>query len=115
LPQPATWASLTVETQLADPGSMLSLYRALLAIRHAELDLRGPDLRWLRTPADVLAFQRGDRFVCLTNLSSGPVSLPAGASLVLASAPLADGWLPVDATAWLRVPGSPDTTGGGRG
>jgi alpha-glucosidase len=115
LPQPATWASLTVEMQLADPGSTLSLYRAMLAIRRAEPDLRGADLRWLRTPTDVLAFQRGDRFVCLTNLSSGPVTLPAEASLVLASAPIPDGWLPVDATAWLRVPGSRDSTGGGRG
>jgi alpha-glucosidase len=115
LPQPASWASLTVAAQAADPGSMLSLYRAMLAIRHADADLGTPDLRWLRTPADVLAFQRGARFVCLTNLGPGPVSLPVGASLVLASAPLEDGSLPVDATAWVRLPWSPDSTGGGRG
>jgi alpha-glucosidase len=115
LPQPASWASMTVEAQVADPDSMLSLYRTMLAIRRAEPDLRGPDLRWLRTAPDVLAFQRGDRFVCLTNVSPRPLSLPAGASPLVASAPLVDGWLPVDATAWVRVPASSHSMGGGRG
>ena len=63
--------------------------------------------------ADVLAFARGDRFVCLTNLSLRPVSLPAGASLLLASTPLVDGRLPADATAWLRAPGPPSSIGRG--
>jgi alpha-glucosidase len=94
---------------------MLSLYRAMLAIRHAEPDLRTEGLRWVRTSADVLAFQRGERFICWTNLSTARVPLPVDATLVLASAPIGDGWLPVDATAWLRVPGRPDTTEGGRG
>jgi len=106
---------MTVEAQVADPDSMLSLYRTMLAIRRAEPDLRGPDLRWLRTAPDVLAFQRGDRFVCLTNVSPRPLSLPAGASPLVASAPLVDGWLPVDATAWVRVPASSHSMGGGRG
>ena len=115
LPQPAAWAALTVEAQAADPDSMLSLYRSMLAIRRAEPDLRGSDLRWLHTTSDVLAFRRGARFVCLTNVSARPVSLPAGASPLLASAPLVDGWLPVDATAWVRIPATSDSMGGGRG
>jgi alpha-glucosidase len=114
LPQPAAWASLTVEAQASDPRSMLSLYRSMLAIRRSDPDLRSPRLHWLTATADVLAFQRGDRFVCLTNASPSPVSLPAGALLVLASEDIVDGRLPVDATAWLHVP-SPDSTGGGRG
>jgi alpha-glucosidase len=114
LPQPAAWASLTVEAQAADPRSMLSLYRTMLAIRRADADLRAPGLRWLVAPADVLAFGRGDRFVCLTNVSSEPVPLPGDTSPVLASQPLMDGRLPVDATAWLRTD-TPDSTGGGRG
>jgi alpha-glucosidase len=94
---------------------MLSLYRRMLSIRHAETDLRGTALRWLRTPTEVLAFGRGERFLCITNLSLAPISLPADATLLLASAPLPDGWLPVDATAWLRVSARPASSEGGRG
>jgi alpha-glucosidase len=115
LPQPASWATLTVEAQAADPASMLSLYRAMLALRRTEPGLRDDALRWLRGPADVLMFARGERFVCCANLSAEPVPLPADASLLLASAPLADGRLPVDATAWLRAPRPPAATEGGRG
>jgi alpha-glucosidase len=115
LPQPASWSALTVEAQAADPVSMLSLYRSMLALRRTEPDLQGSDLRWLRTPADVLAFRRGARFVSFTNLSAAPVPLPVDGALLIASVPLVDGWLPVDATAWLRSPGSPESPGGGRG
>ncbi len=115
LPQPASWSALTVEAQAADPVSMLSLYRSMLALRRTEPDLQGSDLRWLRTPADVLAFRRGERFVSFTNLSAAPVPLPVDGALLIASVPLVDGWLPVDATAWLRSPGSPESPGGGRG
>src|SRR5487761_339622 len=36
LPQPASWKGLTVEAELAGPGSMLSLYRHALRVRHSE-------------------------------------------------------------------------------
>ncbi|MFN8517915.1 MAG: glycoside hydrolase family 13 protein [Chloroflexota bacterium] len=114
LPQPAGWADLTVEAQLADPRSMLWLYREMLAIRHAEPALRG-GFRWLRTPTDILSFARGDGFACLANLSPAAVPLPAGTSPLLASAPIVDGRLPADATAWLRVPTPPLAWEGGRG
>ncbi len=42
--------------------------------------------------------------MCISNLSAQPLSLPAGAELLLASSELIDGRLPVDATAWLRSP-----------
>jgi hypothetical protein len=54
----------------------------------------------------VLAFARGPRFICVTNLSSTAIELPADCSLLLASASLAGGLLPSDATAWLRAEGA---------
>ena len=50
LPMPATWASLTVERQAADPTSTLSLYRAALGLRRTEDDLHGGEFGWLDVP-----------------------------------------------------------------
>jgi len=103
LPQPAGWAALTVEAETRDPHSMLSLYRAMLRIRRTDPDLSGNHFRWLPTTADVLAFGRGEDFVCITNLSGQPIELPTGSSIVLSSAELSAGLLPPDATVWLRT------------
>ena len=103
LSQPARWAALTVEAQDADPGSMLSLYRALLRLRRLEPDLEAGAFRWLDAPDGVLAFARGERFVSVTNLSPVPVDLPSHGEVLLTSEPLEDGRLPTDTTAWLRA------------
>jgi alpha-glucosidase len=63
-------------------------------------------LTWLPSAPDVLAFARGDRFLCVTNLSSDALPLPPHEAVLLASADVSDGHLPPDATAWLR----PDRT-----
>jgi alpha-glucosidase len=102
LPQPSHWSELTVETQQRDPHSMLSLYRAMLRIRRSDPDLGDGHLRWLPSTDTVLAFAMGDKFICVTNFSPGPIELPADCSLLLASAELAGGLLPSDSTAWLR-------------
>ena len=103
LPQPAAWASLTVEAQERDPGSMLALYRAALALRHAHPGLAGGDFHWLSAPAGVLAFERDAGFRCVVNISGGPLSLPAGFVVLLRSdAGAAPGDpLPANAAAWL--------------
>ena len=44
-----------------------------------------------------------DRFACVANLSPAPVALPAHEEVLLTSAPLEDGRLPGDATAWIRL------------
>jgi alpha-glucosidase len=108
LPQPAQWASCTAEAQDGRPGSMLTFYRAALALRRAEPGLRALDFRWL--PVDdpaVLAFTRADGFVCLANLSPAPAPLTPEARLLLASDidfDPATGHLPPDTTVWLRRP-----------
>jgi alpha-glucosidase len=104
LPQPAEWASLTVEAETGDPRSMLELYRRALAIRHDRPELGDGPMEWLEAPADALAFRRGEGFACVVNVSAEPVTPPSGARPLLVSAPLTDtGAVPVDAAAWFEL------------
>lgn len=102
LPQPADWAPLTVEAQEADPASMLRLYREVLARRRAEPSLGDGPLTWVEQGDDVLAFARGD-VLCVVNLGTDPVPLPAHTDVLLTSDPLEAGLLPRDTAAWLRT------------
>jgi alpha-glucosidase len=103
LPQPAEWRGYTVEREQTDPDSMLALYRRALRLRRAEVGLGDGPLRWLPAQPDVLAFARGDGFACVVNLSTRAVPLPPHRDLILASAPVHDGLLPPDSSAWLRT------------
>ena len=119
LPQPPGWGAYAVDAQTGDPGSMLTLYRTMLALRRDLPDLAGSDLRWLGGdglggglggvglgggPGDgVLAFGRGAGFACVVNLGAEPVPLPDG-EVLLTSGPLTDrSHLPGDTAAWLRL------------
>ena len=102
LPQPATWSELTVEAELADPGSMLSLYRGVLRLRHDIPGLAGAGLAWRDSVDGVLDFDRGAALRCVVNLSGQPVPLDE-ARVLISSSPLADGALPTDAAAWLSL------------
>ena len=72
LPQPADWAALTVEKQLADPASMLALYRSALELRHDRPELGDGTMAWIDTDGDVLAFRRDPGFVCVVNVGGEP-------------------------------------------
>jgi alpha-glucosidase len=108
LPQPEAYADLAVDQQEGVAGSTLELYRALLSLRR-ELGLGRGSLAWdTRCSESVLAFrttpaQGGFAVVSVTNLGAAAVQLPEG-ELLVASGPLtADGGLPTDTTAWVRV------------
>jgi alpha-glucosidase len=103
LPQPDSWADLTVQAQSTDPGSMLSLHRRALLVRRTHPDLGDGSMEWLPSAPGVLAFRRGSAFACVVNLSPTAADLPAHEAIWLASAPLDGGRLPKDATAWLRL------------
>ena len=60
---------MTVEEQRDDPGSMLMLCRDLIALRRSEPDLSAGDYKPLPAPDGLWAFQRGERFVVVLNLS----------------------------------------------
>jgi len=79
-----------VEAQREDPGSMLQLYRRLLALRRASPALALGEQRWLDAPAGVLAWERrrgDDRAIVAMNFRSEPerVALPGALRLLVAS------------------------------
>jgi alpha-glucosidase len=101
LPMPEGWADLTVEAQLADPGSVLSLYRRALELRGQHSAFDGDGLEWFSAPEGCLAFRRPGGLLCALNASARPVPMPPGERL-LASGPLPeDGTLPPDTAVWL--------------
>jgi alpha-glucosidase len=104
LPQPAEWAALTVEAEMPDPYSMLSLYRAALRIRREHPALGDGEMRWVDAPPDVLAFVREPGLLCIVNLSDQSVRLPPHTEVLLRSNDFVDGdRLPVDSAVWLAV------------
>jgi alpha-glucosidase len=101
LDQPDDWAPLSVAAQAGDPASMLNLYRSGLRVRREAPWGVGSELRWLEYGDEVIAFARGDRFVCIVNFGPEAVQLPSGTDLLLGSAALDGNALPQDTTVWL--------------
>lgn len=100
LPLPAEWAALTVEAQLEDIYSTLSLYRQAIELRYARLEFSGDTVEWYGAPDGCLAFRRAGGLICALNASPFPVPLPPG-QILLVSTPLEAGLLVPGATAWL--------------
>ncbi|SHN32822.1 alpha-glucosidase [Actinacidiphila paucisporea] len=113
LPQPDSWAGLSVQAQTGDPDSTLELYRAALAHRRDHPALGAPDnLSWHDSPPGTLVFDRTPGFRCTVNLTAERVALPAAGTmtipatgrLILASGPVTHTGggilLPPDTTAW---------------
>jgi alpha-glucosidase len=105
LPWPPEPGARSVEAQRADPGSMLHLSRAVLALRRASPALRRGGLTLLDdAPEGVLAYERSDaddRRRVWINFGAAPAALPEGWLVDLATAGDA-GALPPDAAAVLR-------------
>ncbi|MFD5421660.1 glycoside hydrolase family 13 protein [Streptomyces sp. NPDC127069] len=110
LPQPDSWAELSVEAQTGDPSSTLELYRTALRLRRGHPDLgAGDSVDWQDAPEGVLAFRRGE-FLCTANTTGAAVRFPvAGEALLSSGAAVEDGVLPeegvlpADTTVWWRV------------
>ena len=103
LPQPAAWRALTAEAEAADPGSMLSLYRAALRLRREHPAFRTEAFRWLPSPEGTLVFERGGGLRCAVNLSNRTiVPAPGRAPLVSSIGPDGDE-LPPDAAGWFET------------
>ena len=83
LPQPSSWAKLSVEAESADEKSTLNLYRRAIGER-AKLDALRSDtgLEWLDGPPGVVAFTRDGRFCCVVNCSDDPREIPPAAIAV---------------------------------
>ncbi|MBB4098739.1 alpha-amylase family glycosyl hydrolase [Sphingomonas kyeonggiensis] len=71
LPVGPNHATLAIDVQNADAGSLLAWTRQVLALRNGSPALRTGDIAFLDAPADLLAFERegeGERLLCLFNL-----------------------------------------------
>jgi alpha-glucosidase len=102
LPMPAEWANFTVEAELDDPNSTLSLYRKALHLRKSLAELHGPAFQWQQAPAGCLAYRRGPNLVVALNATDTAVELPPG-QLLLSSAPITGAVLPANTAVWLRA------------
>ncbi|HRW37478.1 MAG: DUF3459 domain-containing protein [Acidimicrobiales bacterium] len=112
LPWPPDAAERSAEALRADEGSILHLYRRLLAARRASTALRLGDQAMVDAPDDVLAWDRtgagGDRRRVIVNFGSSTVdvsTLVEGWAVEVASADGAlgtDGALAADAAVLLR-------------
>lgn len=115
LPQPADWGRLSAASQVGVPKSSLELYRRALAIRAEHPALGDGELTWVDpsgsgsgaksgsgTP-NALAFTREPDFSCWVNFGNEPLSLPTGATVLLASDEFSGHELPSDTAVWLRL------------
>ena len=109
LPQPPEWGSYSVEAQLDDPDSFLSLYRAALRLRREHPALGRGTMRWLDPPPDaqgLLCFAREPGLIVAANLGTAAVPLPPHEEILLGSAPDLldpDGNLPPGTAVWLSA------------
>ncbi|MFT4086250.1 MAG: glycoside hydrolase family 13 protein [Gordonia sp. (in: high G+C Gram-positive bacteria)] len=100
LPMPADWDRFTVESQLEDVYSTLSLYRQAIELRYARPEFSGDTVSWYGAPGGCLAFRRTGGLICALNTTESPIPLPHG-QVMLVSMPLEDGLLPPNSAAWL--------------
>jgi alpha-glucosidase len=103
LPQPEDWRDYTVERESADPLSTLNLYRVGL---HMRRDIPDESLTFLDTSAGLLAFNRGNQFVCVINCTNAEMDLPVHGEVLLSSRLVESrtvGVIPALTTMWLRV------------
>ncbi|MDR2323766.1 MAG: glycoside hydrolase family 13 protein [Microbacterium sp.] len=101
LPQPAEWAEHARALEEGADGSTLELYKTLLRLRK-ERGLGSGSLVWEDLGSDAVAFRRGDLHVA-ANLGETPLPLPAGAAVVVHSAPEAGTVLPANSAAWYTI------------
>jgi alpha-glucosidase len=108
LPQPPDWGRYSVDAQLDDEGSFLSLYRAALRLRRDHPAFGRGALSWRGGPettqaTGLLCFDREPGFIFAANLGPDRQPVPPYRELLLASGPVPDGSLPPDTAVWLSA------------
>jgi alpha-glucosidase len=85
-----------VESQAAQPDSMLALYRRLLRLRQSSPALTAGSLTLLDSPHGTLAWRRAhgdDRMVVAVNFTSDPVNISLGGQVLVATDARGEGQL----------------------
>lgn len=88
LPWPPDAGARSAAAQREDPGSILHLYRRLLALRRARPALREGTLRLIDAPPGVVAWERtagGDRVRALVNFTGDVQQVAGGGRVLIAS------------------------------
>ncbi|MDN5701259.1 MAG: glycoside hydrolase family 13 protein, partial [Kocuria sp.] len=113
LPQPETFEDITVDHQLGNPQSVLSLYKNALRIRN-ELALGRAEFEWdsmSEQDSQILAYrlttESGDKVLVAANAGDEPVEIPelSSGELLLASGQSAvmAGKLAMDHAVWIKL------------
>jgi len=105
LPLPTDWGHHAVDVQEHDPGSVLNLTRAALALRRKlwrhDVFTADDGGTWRVEAGKLLVCERNENFLVAVAMGDDPVPLPAG-TVLLSAAPLAeDGRLQPNNAAWL--------------
>lgn len=110
LPQPNSWAQLSVKAQQQDPASSLKFYQSALKLRKELTQVGDGYLTWIdQDSTNYLAFQRDDLVIaCNPSATAVTISLPAAAELLLASNAGvvlngAELTMPSDSAVWVRI------------
>ncbi len=85
LPLAANFANNNVESQQVDPRSMLSLYRALIALRRSDDDLLFGAYQSIDAPDGVYAYRRGEHYTIALNFTDQPQTVNVSGALVLST------------------------------
>jgi glycosidase len=112
LPLHRDWRTRNVAAQERDSGSMLSLYRALLALRRSEPALAIGSIERVEASEHALAYQRSHgrfRLQVILNLTGTERQMPDGTGtgeclLSTLGSPPPEGWLRPDEGVILRLP-----------
>ncbi len=102
LPMSPWMGNFSAESQDGIAGSTLTMYREALALRKLEEGLGDGPMTWIEAGKDVVAFSRPGNFACYINFGAA-LEIPAGATVLISSGPLAGNTLPTDTAAWLRL------------
>ena len=94
LPMPESWINLDVASQEGKSESSLNLYRTSLRMRASHPALQkshsadvSQSIKWLKSPAGILAFRRNPNFVLISNTTDQSCTYDIEGELLLASSP----------------------------
>jgi len=106
LPQPPSWANISVATQLNDASSTLHFFRSVLALRSSIFNGDEWAITWEPSPDGVLVLRRGADFRCVVNFSGEGFRIGDDEEALASSSLLKDGRvIGVNNGAWLRTRG----------